>query len=194
MNNNGIKRRIYKQIKDKEQLEYFKNIVPNHFTSEISDLFYKKYGIRYKKWEIENIKRTYGLYSNVSKCNKGQLAEQLKDYDKRRTRKIGEERIVHDKSGIRCVQIKVGQPSKWVKKSRYVWEQHYGKIPKDKVLIFKDGNRLNCDINNLALISKTDRIIFNYNKLNTNNEELLKTNLLLSQLMQKHSKLLKQRR
>ena len=173
--------RAYKKIYDKEQLEYFKSIVKGHFTNEISDLFYKKYGIRYKKTDIENIKRTYKLYSNVSKCKKGEVF--VKPY----TRKKGEERI----SSRGWVEIKVS-PKKWEKKHHYVWEKHNGKIPKNHFIGFKDGNPLNCDINNLELISYADRIIFNFNKLDLHSgEEILKTNLLISELMQKKSKIKK---
>lgn len=37
--------------------------------------------------------------------------------------------------------------------SRYVWEQHNGKIPKGYKIIFKDGNPENCDIENLMMVN-----------------------------------------
>ena len=147
---NGVKRRSYKQIHNEEQLEYFKSIVPNHFSKEISDLFYEKYGIRYSKTDIENIKRTYGLYSNVSKCKKGELAEQLKPYMERYRRKIGEERVRYIHNNIKYMEIKT--KNGWKLKSHYVWEQHNGKIPKNHCIIHKDGDKLNCDINNLEYL------------------------------------------
>ena len=176
---NGVKRRSYKQLHNKEQLEYFKKIVPKHFWHEISDLFYEKYGIRYNKSEIENIKRTYGLYSNISKCEKGKYSEHLRI------------RYIHDK--IKYLEIKTEKG--WVLKSHYIWEKHNGKIPKNHCVVFKDGNMLNCDINNLELIDYTDKIIFNHYGLNLKSgEEILKTNLLISKIMQKRNKIIKEKR
>ena len=41
----------------------------------------------------------------------------------------------------------------WMDKGRYVWEQHYGEIPKGYNIIYLDGNPLNCDISNLECAS-----------------------------------------
>lgn len=189
----GVKRRSYKQLHNKEQLEYFKKIVPKHFWHEISDLFYEKYGIRYNKSEIENIKRTYGLYSNISKCEKGKFAEHLKPYLEKHTRKTGEERIRYIHSKIKYLEIKTEKG--WVLKSHYIWEKHNGKIPENHCIVFKDGNMLNCNINNLELIDYTDKIIFNHYGLNLKSgEEMLKTNLLISKIMQKRNKIIKEKR
>lgn len=78
-------------------------------------------------------------------------------------RPIGSERINRD--GYREVKIQDGLRG-WVVKHRYLWEQERGPIPKDMVLIFKDGNKLNCELSNLELITKRDNIrrnsIYNY--------------------------------
>lgn len=47
--------------------------------------------------------------------------------------------------------IKVAQPSTWKRMNRVVWEKHHGKINDDDQVLFKDGNKLNCDIDNLFL-------------------------------------------
>jgi hypothetical protein len=43
-------------------------------------------------------------------------------------------------------------------KHRWVWEQANGPIPKGYNVQFKDGNRLNCHIDNLYLISRADQL------------------------------------
>ena len=48
--------------------------------------------------------------------------------------------------------------AKWVLYSRYVWEQVYGKIPYGMIISFKDKNTMNCDIENLELISKGENM------------------------------------
>ena len=37
---------------------------------------------------------------------------------------------------------------------RLTWEQHNGKIPPFKYIVFKDGNKKNCDISNLEMVDK----------------------------------------
>lgn len=45
---------------------------------------------------------------------------------------------------------------KWEFYHRWLWEQHHGKIPKSYVVVFRDGNKLNCTIENLACMSKSE--------------------------------------
>jgi hypothetical protein len=56
------------------------------------------------------------------------------------------------------VKVKIAEPNKWVLKHRQVWEQHHGTIPKGNIIRFKDGNRKNCDINNLYILSRNDHL------------------------------------
>ncbi len=66
---------------------------------------------------------------------------------------VGYERI--EKQGGH-VYVKVEGKRRMVLKHRYVWEQHNGPVPKGWVVAFKDGNRLNCDIENLYIMSRAD--------------------------------------
>lgn len=43
-----------------------------------------------------------------------------------------------------------------VLKHRYIWEQANGEVPEGYVVAFRDGNRKNCDISNLYLLSRED--------------------------------------
>jgi len=52
------------------------------------------------------------------------------------------------------VKVKVAEPRTWKFKHRLVWEQHYGKIPDGCIVVFRDGNKMNTDIKNLAMISR----------------------------------------
>ena len=54
------------------------------------------------------------------------------------------------------VYIKVSMEQKMVLKHRYVWEQANGPIPDGHNIAFRDGDRQNCDISNLYLISRED--------------------------------------
>ena len=46
----------------------------------------------------------------------------------------------------------------WEFLNRYLWKKHYGDIPPGYNVVFKDGNTLNCVIENLECISNADLI------------------------------------
>lgn len=54
----------------------------------------------------------------------------------------------------------------WMQLHRYIWEQHNGVIPPGANIVFKDGNSLNCEIENLQMVSNQnlmkDNSIMNY--------------------------------
>jgi len=69
------------------------------------------------------------------------------------TRPMSDIRVKLDKrSGLSYKEIKVAH-GKWVGLNRYIWEHNHGEIPPKHVVIFKDGDQLNCVIENLDCIS-----------------------------------------
>ena len=62
----------------------------------------------------------------------------------------GSERI--DKDGYLMIKVN----GKFIPKHRYIYEQHYGKIPKGLIIVFKDKNTKNLDINNLEAIDREE--------------------------------------
>lgn len=46
----------------------------------------------------------------------------------------------------------------WVQYHRYLWKAHYGAIPHRLVVYFKDGNTLNCDLDNLGLRTRAESL------------------------------------
>lgn len=63
-----------------------------------------------------------------------------------------------------------GQKYKWVKTKdgykryhRWLWVQSFGPIPKGYLVTFKDKNPLNCEIENLQLVSRNQHIANNRN-------------------------------
>ena len=74
------------------------------------------------------------------------------------TKPVGHERVCA-KDGY--VYIKVANKRAMMLKHRYVWEQHYGPIEKGMIVKFKDGNKTNCDIDNLYLSTRKDHMSAN---------------------------------
>lgn len=76
--------------------------------------------------------------------------------------------------GYECVRTEKGRQYIWIKpqdgrrmmpKHRYLWEQAYGPIPKGHNVQFKDGDTLNCVLDNLYLISRAKQVRKNFDDL-----------------------------
>lgn len=52
--------------------------------------------------------------------------------------------------------IKIADPSVWVPRANWVWEQAFGKIPRGMVIHHRDRNPLNDDLDNLRLLSRAE--------------------------------------
>lgn len=59
------------------------------------------------------------------------------------------------------IKVKIGHPRKWKHKHILVWEKHNGSVPKGHVIKFIDGNPLNCNIDNLMTITKSEHGVIN---------------------------------
>lgn len=79
----------------------------------------------------------------------------------------------------------------WIEKHRYIYEKQYGTIPTGHKLIFADGNIENFDIENLILVTDSEALIMNNNKLRFENAELTKTGSLIAKVIDKTNKLRK---
>ena len=67
---------------------------------------------------------------------------------------VGYERITKDG----YIEVKVSEPNVFKLKHRVIWEQKYGQIPAGHNIQFKDGNPLNCTIENFYMISRSDQL------------------------------------
>jgi len=76
------------------------------------------------------------------------------------TQPIGTIHQRKDTGGKMYQYIKLAD-SEWQLLNRYTWEQHNGPIPKGMVVVYKDGNYLNNDINNLLMITKKENMARN---------------------------------
>ena len=70
----------------------------------------------------------------------------------------------------------------WRPKHELVWEEAYGAIPEGHVVIFLDGDRSNCVLENLALCSKAVNLEMNRKKLRFSNAEATRAGLLITQI------------
>lgn len=101
------------------------------------------------------------------------------------TKPIGYERI--SKDGYVEVKVKM-RPSRpdcndnFVAKHRLIWEQLHGTIPANSIIIFKDGDKSNFDPNNLALITKAERLEMNRHSLFTKDQKLTEVGIMVARV------------
>lgn len=101
------------------------------------------------------------------------------------TKPIGYERVTKD--GYTEVKVRM-QPTKknsndnFVQKQRIIWEQHNGPLPPGYVVIFKDGDKQNFDPENLAAVSKKERLDMNRHDLFSSDPQQTETGILLARL------------
>lgn len=87
---------------------------------------------------------------------KGQLPKNTKEAD-------GAITIRYDNRGVAVPHIRLSL-GKWEYLARHVWRQANGEIPKGHIVIHKDGDSMNCEIDNLELISRADNARRNYSR------------------------------
>lgn len=72
-------------------------------------------------------------------------------------KQVGHQRVTVDG----YIEVKVGEPKRFVLLHRWLWKIWNGPIPKGYVITFKDGNPQNCNIDNLECISQKEHMANN---------------------------------
>lgn len=96
------------------------------------------------------------------------------------TWKVGE--YTHTTDGYLIRKVKeIGQ--QWERFEfvhRAVWEEHNGPVPEGKMVSFLDGNKDNCNIENLVLIDNEENLEMNRSQLRFTDPERTKTGTLVA--------------
>ncbi|MEE8574941.1 MAG: HNH endonuclease signature motif containing protein [Thermodesulfobacteriota bacterium] len=75
-----------------------------------------------------------------------------------------------------------GAPTRFKLKNKWLWEMEHGPVPKGHCLIFKDGDPLNCVIDNLLLVHRSVLLSLNLHKYREASDELKPSILALAEL------------
>lgn len=83
------------------------------------------------------------------------------------TRPLGSERICK-KDGYILIKVAetnphTGAPTRYKHKHLVIWEAEHGPVPKGHVVAFIDNNKMNCDIDNLILLTRQQLAYINCN-------------------------------
>ena len=73
--------------------------------------------------------------------------------------------------------------SHWMKKSRWVWEQANGPIPKGHVVIHLNGDWRNCELENLEAVPKAVALHLNMGPRPTGDDQINAVRLLIAKLL-----------
>lgn len=95
---------------------------------------------------------------------------------------VGEYSHTTDGYLIRKKQEHGTQRERWEFVGRAVWEEHYGPVPEGKMVTYLDGNKDNCDIDNLALIDNEINLTMNRRKLRKTEKELTRIGVKVAEL------------
>lgn len=165
----------------KEQKEYifanYKGKTENDLLNELNAKFNETFTLH----KLQDFKKRNKLHSGLSgKWKKGNVPwtktiskeEWFSHYDLEEWREIHRVKseklrkyknvgdIFKSADGFLFIITSIEYGIPWHKRIRpyaqYIWEQHNGKIPNGYKVTYKDGNKLNCDISNLILVSKKE--------------------------------------
>lgn len=177
----------YKKLSRKDLTEKFNSEFGKNITVGQMTAFLKNHNIKsgrtgyYKEGLSPHNKGTKGLMKpNKTSFKKGQKAFNYKP--------IGTERI--NVEGY--LEVKTEDPSTWRLKQRHVWEQNNGTIPKGYNVRFKDGDKLNCEPENLLLVTDSENMHLNQLGFGSAPPEVKDTLHLMAKVKSKISKIKKE--
>lgn len=95
---------------------------------------------------------------------------------------------------LRKKQMQGSQWERWEFLHRAVWEEHNGPIPEGMVVTFRDGDKQNCDISNMMLVSKGENAALTRMHLRFEDPDLTTAALGTIRLRQKAARIRKERK
>lgn len=163
----------------KELVTYLKENYDHYSYNDLSNIMNKKFNIKTTTSSIEHKVYRLGLKKSekgIAKSRDNKTISKFwfkKGHIPWHKKQLGYERV--QPGG--WTWVKVAEPDVFEAKHRVVWEKANGPIPKDKCIIFLDGNRGNFNLDNLKLINRSELVILNKMGLERHDAEITKTSL-----------------
>lgn len=183
----------------KEVKEYMEQNYKGVGPTEMSERLNTIYGSTYTRQQIKAYYANHGLNSGVdTRWKKGQVPPNKgkkmskEQYEKCKgtmfkkgqippnTMQVGERTHTTDGYLIEKVKDEGIQRERFAFVQRMVWEKYHGKIPEGKKIIFLDGDKDNCDINNLAMVDGEENLELNHRKLRFKHAESTKAGIMIA--------------
>lgn len=184
----------------KEEVDFITQNVTKYYVPQLVKMFNEKFNANMTIYKMKNFKHRYNLYSDLP-MNPLTGKEHKKRH--KHTRKEWLDKVTHDigyeykrKDGTTYIKVnnKVGATNNYMTKAQYVYTCKYGEIPKGYVLLHKDGNTDNCDIDNLKLVSRKEQIYLKNTGLISTNEYIIDTALQIKKLNDKAKDKIKEKK
>ena len=157
-------------------------------SKEMAEMVNEKFGTNFTQTMMKQFRQRHGIKSGLTGWYQrghapGNKGKKLEEY-------VGEERAAEIKKRISATQFKKGERpvnempvgsivvnsdgyklrkkqmtgslwERWEFLHRAVWVEHHGEIPEGMMVSFRDSNPLNCEPDNLMLISKSENAKLN---------------------------------
>lgn len=152
-----------------EQLQYLRDMYPKLSRAELTVAFNEHFGLSLTKQKIaaamknHNITsgrdgrfkpgRTYRVPAGAQKANRTSFKKGRKPHN---WLPVGSEKVADG-----YLYVKTEEPNIWCSKSKLIWEEVNGEIPKGHIIQFIDGDPLNCTLENMELISRRESLALN---------------------------------
>lgn len=171
-------------------------------SQELADLINEKFGLNLQVSQVKSYKRNNKIPSGLTgkfekghvPANKGQkFPGQInktsfkKGQEPPNKMAVGSERV----NGDDYVDIKIANPNIWKAKHKLIYEEFYGSVPAENVVIFADGDRRNFDIDNLIMISKKQLLVMNQHHLIKDDANFTRTGLIIADIKIKTAEIAK---
>ena len=161
-----------KKIFNSEHEKWIRNNAKGIRNEKLTEMFNKKFDMNITVRQIKKFKNFHHISSELKSCNLP----------------VGSERV---NKGY--IYIKVKEPNVWIEKHRLVYESMYGNIPSGCKIIFADKNKRNFDPKNLILVSDSEALIMNTQKLIYEEAELTRSGVLIAKIIDQTNKIKKKR-
>lgn len=188
-----------------EQIQFLRDNVKGISLKKLTERFNKCFGTNLSEQAIAMQKSKYGLKSGIvgGRFEKGTIPHNKgkrmseEQYDvcsktmfkpgskPKNTDSIGTEKLLSD--GYVWVKVndkpKVPKKENWKQKHKLLWEQEYGPVPKNSVVIFKDGDPTHIELDNLECVTRSQLLILNKKKLIHSNKQISETGIAVAKLI-----------
>lgn len=195
----------YNRLLTDEQEAYLKKIYKGVTNRECTRLLNEKFDLSLTCRQVKSVKSRLrldsgikGLYVEERVCDtrfkKGNMLGKDTQFKKGLTphnkQPIGTEVVKDDGVFVKVSDVKgkYAHNINWKLKQVYVWEQHNGEVPKGKIVTFLDGDKTNFDINNLALVDRSELVTMQHHGLIYSDAELTKVGITVAKIKVKSNK------
>lgn len=197
-----------------EERAFLREFVPGHSHKEITEEFNRRFSENVTVGQIKGSIKRYNLNTGRTgrfekghiTHNKGKKGVCAKGCEKtwfpeghlpHNTKPIGYERVSRDGYIEVKVAMRPGDTENghnFVPKHRLVWEEVNGPIPKGHKIIFLDGDKENCAIENLAIVTCAEQLEITRKGLRSDKPEFTKTGILIAKAGVTVNKIKKEKR